>query len=154
MNAFLDFLFWKTESVAPAYGLFHIISLVLVVTACVFAGIFGGRLSDKNLRKLLFCLWIVLLIGEVYREFVLGVVVTGTTIEYTYQWYRDGQALVVTPQAELYSFPGKNNGRSIGSVPGGTPVDIVEEQTDYSLVRSRDLEGWVPNKNIRKLLDR
>jgi hypothetical protein len=102
MDAIIDFLFWKTESVTPAYGLFHIISLVLVVTACVFAGIWGGRLSDKNLRKLLFGLWIVLVIGEIYREFIFGADITDATINYTYQWYLFPFQLCSSP---LYAFP-------------------------------------------------
>ncbi len=65
--------------------------------------------------------------------------------------YRKDQALVVTKNAEIFSFPGKHNGKKIGSLAGGTPVTVIESESDYSLVRSGKLEGWTPNQNIRKL---
>ncbi len=65
--------------------------------------------------------------------------------------YRAGQALVVAKNAEVFSFPGKHNGKKVGALPGGTPVEIVDAESDYSLVNSGKLTGWVANKNIRKL---
>lgn len=65
--------------------------------------------------------------------------------------YRAGQALVVAKNAEVFSFPGKHNGKKVGALPGGTPVEIVDAESDYSLVDSGKLTGWVANKNIRKL---
>ena len=65
--------------------------------------------------------------------------------------YRSNQALVVAKNAELFSFPGKHNGKKLGTIAGGTPVEIVDAESDYSLVASDKLEGWTLNKNIRKL---
>ena len=65
--------------------------------------------------------------------------------------YRSNQALVVAKNAELFSFPGKHNGKKLGTLAGGTPVEIVDAESDYSLVASDKLEGWTLNKNIRKL---
>ncbi len=66
--------------------------------------------------------------------------------------YKDDQALVVSKNAELYTFPGRHNGKKSGTLPGGTPVEIIEAQGEYSLIRGRNLEGWTENKNIRRLL--
>lgn len=66
--------------------------------------------------------------------------------------YRDGQAVIISKNADLYTFPGKHNGKKSGVLPGGTPVDIIEEQSEYSLVSSKNIEGWVSNKDLRKLL--
>lgn len=73
------------------------------------------------------------------------------TVQYN-SVYRANHALVVTRNAEVFTFPGVHNGKQVGSLSGGTPVDIIEEQTDYSLVRAGNIEGWTANKNIRKLL--
>ena len=68
--------------------------------------------------------------------------------------YSSDQALVVTKNAELYTFPGVHNGKKTGLLSGGTPVKVLDEQSGYVLVSSRDQEGWTPGKNIRKLLNR
>jgi tetratricopeptide (TPR) repeat protein len=81
--------------------------------------------------------------------FVLVLVLAALSL-YT-DLYNGKRALVVVKNAELYSFPGEHNGRKSGTLPGGTPVEVIEEQSDYSLIRGRDEEGWVPNKSIRKL---
>ena len=65
--------------------------------------------------------------------------------------YSNSRGVVVVKNAELYSFPGVHNGRKSGSLPGGTPLEIIEQQADYSLVRGHDIEGWVSNQAIRKL---
>lgn len=66
--------------------------------------------------------------------------------------YRQDQALVVAKNAPLYTFPGKHNGQQQGSLAGGTPVRIVEQQGDYVLVENRDREGWTAKNNIRQLI--
>lgn len=68
--------------------------------------------------------------------------------------YSGKRALVIVKNAELYTFPGKHNGKKSGTLAGGTPVEIIDSESDYSLVKSGKLEGWTPNKNIRKLLTR
>ena len=65
--------------------------------------------------------------------------------------YRGDQALVIAKNAELFSFPGKHNGKKVGSVAGGTPVKIIDGESEYSLISSGGMEGWTPNKNIRRL---
>ena len=66
--------------------------------------------------------------------------------------YSGKRALVIVKNAELYTFPGKHNGKKSGTLAGGTPVEIIDGESDYSLVKAGQLEGWTPNKNIRKLL--
>ncbi|MBO5722180.1 MAG: hypothetical protein J6S19_03600, partial [Lentisphaeria bacterium] len=66
--------------------------------------------------------------------------------------YKENQALVVSKNADLYTFPGRHNGKKSGTLPGGTPVAIIEAQGEYSLIRGRTQEGWTENKNIRRLL--
>ena len=65
--------------------------------------------------------------------------------------YRGDQALVIAKNAELFTFPGKHNGKKAGSIAGGTPVKIIDSESDYSLISSGNMEGWTPNKNIRRL---
>ena len=65
--------------------------------------------------------------------------------------YRGDQALVIAKNAELFTFPGKHNGKKAGSIAGGTPVKIIDSESDYSLITSGNMEGWTPNKNIRRL---
>ncbi len=65
--------------------------------------------------------------------------------------YQENQALVVVKNAELYSFPGRHNGRKVGSLPGGTPVEILEMRQEYIHIAGKDLEGWVPSSAIGRL---
>ena len=65
--------------------------------------------------------------------------------------YRGDQALVIARNAELFTFPGKHNGKKSGSIAGGTPVKIIDSESNYSLISSGNMEGWTPDKNIRRL---
>ena len=96
------FLFYRMDTVEPAFGAFHIISILLILAACVFAGFGGSRLSDKNLRKLLLGIWVVLILGEVYRELAFATVFTDYGYEMIYQWYQFPFQLCSSP---LYALP-------------------------------------------------
>ena len=104
--------------------------------------IFRNKLSG-NLRSGIIIIAVVV--------FVLSLIMAVAQYSSTYS---NDQALVVAKNADLYTFPGVHNGKKVGTLPGGTPVKVVETQSAYSLISSRDLEGWTPNKNIRKLLNR
>ena len=84
---------------------------------------------------------------------VLGVMMLALILMFTqyHSTYRGDQALVIAKNAELFSFPGRHNGKKIGSVAGGSPVKVIDGESDYSLISSGKLEGWTPNKNIRRL---
>ena len=85
MKEFLELLFFRTD-VPPLFGWFHIVSLILIITGCVFAGIYGKNFTDKGLRRFLFWTWIFLIIGEIYREFAFGIQSTDP-ISLSYPWF-------------------------------------------------------------------
>lgn len=125
---------------------FHPETYILLASAVWFIFfvlmIFRKKFSE-NFR------WGIIIICAVI--FVLSLIFAASQYSST---YRADQALVVAENADLYTFPGVHNGKKVGTLPGGTPVKLVESQSEYSLISSRDLEGWTPNKNIRKLLKR
>ena len=67
--------------------------------------------------------------------------------------YRGSQALIVSKNADLYSFPSASS-RKNGSLAGGTPVTVLEERSDHTLVRSGENEGWVENKSVKQLAEK
>ena len=125
---------------------FHPETYILIASAVWFLFfvlmIFRNKLSG-NLRSGIIIIAVVV--------FVLSLIMAVAQYSSTYS---NDQALVVAKNADLYTFPGVHNGKKVGTLPGGTPVKVVETQSAYSLISSRDLEGWTPNKNIRKLLNR
>ena len=65
--------------------------------------------------------------------------------------YRSNRAMIIGGNVELYNFPGTANSKKAGHLAGGTFVDVIEQRSDYSLVRSNGHEGWVKNRSVKFL---
>ena len=88
--------------VPPAWGAFHLIFLAILVPVAVFLCIALKKASDSWLRRAFLILWIILLVGEVYREFILGASVENGVIKYSFQWYLFPFQICSAP---LYALP-------------------------------------------------
>ena len=88
--------------VPPAWGAFHLIFLAILVPVAVFLCIALKKASDSGLRRAFLILWIILLVGEVYREFILGASVENGVIKYSFQWYLFPFQICSAP---LYALP-------------------------------------------------
>lgn len=67
--------------------------------------------------------------------------------------YHPSRCIVLSGGAELKSLPAPT-GRSEGVVPAGHEVRILEERSDYALIRYGKTEGWVARKSIAPVFGR
>lgn len=64
--------------------------------------------------------------------------------------YHAMRGIVLGNGADLRSLPA-SSGRVEGRIPGGYEIRIIEQRSDYSLVRSGTREGWTENSNIESI---
>lgn len=93
---FLRFLQFSLGTPAP-YGVFHIVSFVLVIIATVLACIFLRNIKEKTLSKGLFILWIVLVVLEIYKQIVFSYKISGDSVTWSYAWFVFPYQFCATP---------------------------------------------------------
>ena len=94
---FLKFLQFRINCPQP-YGAFHIVSILLVVLATVALCIFCRNIKEKTLSKALFIFWIVLVVLEIYKQFVFSYNIHDDgTVSWAYQWYAFPYQFCATP---------------------------------------------------------
>ncbi len=91
-----------TCNVPSAWGSFHLIFLILLVPTAIFLCIKLKGASDGTLRRVFLALWIILIIGEIYREFIMGASVENGVVKYSFQWYLFPFQICSAP---LYALP-------------------------------------------------
>ena len=91
-----------TGDVPLAWGAFHLIFLAIFIPTVVLICIRLKNVSEETFRRVFLALWIILIIGEIYREFIMGAVVDGHSVEYSYQWYLFPFQICSAP---LYALP-------------------------------------------------
>ena len=96
-----NFLF-KTTDVPPSYGVFHLISLVLVLACTVIAVWKLAGASDKAFRRFAFIIWCIMVVGEIYRETCFSLSLTDGVFSWDYAWYMFPFQLCSSP---LYILP-------------------------------------------------
>lgn len=84
------------------FGVFHLAFLAATITASVLLVILFKDSSDKTLRKILFAIWIVMLLLEIYKQTVFSMNVTDGVADWSYQWYAFPFQFCSTP---LYALP-------------------------------------------------
>ena len=95
----MDFLKLLQYSIGipTPYGLFHIVSFILVILVCVALCVFGRNIKEKTLSKGLFILWIVLIVLEIYKQIVFSYVITGDSVSWSYAWFIFPYQFCATP---------------------------------------------------------
>lgn len=95
--------FLQYEVTEPkSFGIYHILCLLTVVTVTVLLCVKCKDVSDKTLRKMLVCAWLILVFTEVYKQFVFSFTVSGEEISFDYLWYSFPFQFCSMP---LYVFP-------------------------------------------------
>ena len=104
MNLFEKFLhILEFEVPSPsAYGIFHIVCLILTVAASAFLVWRFRDASDKTVRRLLLGVWVVLVVLEVYKQLVYAMDVENGVATWDYAWYAFPFQFCSTP---LYALP-------------------------------------------------
>ncbi len=98
---FYNFMF-PTCEMPPIFGTFHIVSLILVIAATVLAVWKLKDVSEKTFRKFVFIVWMVLLVGEIYREICFSLSLNDGRFVWDYAWYQFPFQLCSSP---LYALP-------------------------------------------------
>ena len=98
---FVGFLQTKIDT-PPSYGTLHIAFLVLTLVAAVFFVWRFHNASDKNIRILFFVFWIVLVILELYKQFVFSININDGIITWDYEWHAFPFQFCSSP---LYAMP-------------------------------------------------
>jgi hypothetical protein len=84
------------------YGTWHICSLIITAAVTVFLSIRYKNADNKRLRKVLFVVWIIMVLFEIYKQVVFSMDSDGMTATWAYQWYAFPFQFCSTP---LYLLP-------------------------------------------------
>ena len=75
------------EAAPVSYGLFHIVSIILVITLTVLVCKLFKDSSDKAVNILTACVWVVILSLEIYKQLVFGLGLEEGKFVWDYAWY-------------------------------------------------------------------
>ncbi len=91
MNIFekiLSYLTFEIETAPESYGLYHFFMLGLIVCAAVILCVKYKDADDKSFRRLLFILWCVMVVGEIYHQTCFFFHNEGGVAVWEYEWYK------------------------------------------------------------------
>ncbi len=103
MNGFEKFVYWlqPTMEEPQMYGLFHIISLLLVIGTVVLLCWKCKNCSAKTFKWIIAGCWIAMLVFEAYKQLVFSMDVVNGEAVWEYQWYAFPFQLCSTPLITL-----------------------------------------------------
>ncbi len=99
---FLDFITYRVETAPESYGPLHLFMLLLVIGFTVLLCILFKDASARRFRRILFVLWCILVVGELYHQTCFFFDVEGGVAVWEYQWYKFPFQFCATP---LYILP-------------------------------------------------
>ncbi len=87
MGAFEKFIvaISKTSVEPQMFGHVHLICLGIMLTLIVLLCVFAKNWQEKNVKKLLLAVWLIMVITEVYKQLVFSY--NGTNDKWDFQWY-------------------------------------------------------------------
>lgn len=91
-----------TMDIPPSFGIFHFAFMLLFIASTVLICIKFKDAKDSTMRRIALISWIIMLVLEVYKQFVLSFKLDGATPTWDYQWYAFPFQLCSTP---LYVLP-------------------------------------------------
>ena len=95
---FLKFIQFQLPEMVKPYGVFHLVSLFLMIALTVLLCVFARKIQEKNLNKFLMITWIVLVALEVYKQFVFSYSFDAEGhIHWHYSWYAFPYQFCATP---------------------------------------------------------
>lgn len=89
MNGFEEFLHALSGKMTTPtlYGLFHVLSVVLMIVISVVICSYLYKGSDKKFRIVVGICWGIVFLLEVYKQLIYSFEWTGSAAEWDYQWY-------------------------------------------------------------------
>ena len=95
---FLKFIQFSIPEKMKPYGPFHIASCVIMVALAVVMCIFCRKIREKTLSKILMIIWAVLVVLEIYKQFVFSYSINSANeISWHFQWYAFPYQFCATP---------------------------------------------------------
>lgn len=80
--------FFSAEMTTPTnYGIWHIISLLLVIGLTVFLCVKFKDCKDKTFRRIILISWVVILVLEIYKQIVFSFDWDGNIATWDFEWY-------------------------------------------------------------------
>ena len=101
MKEFFEILKYEIEK-PNNFGLFHLVSLAIVVAVTTLICIRFKNCSDKTFRRIALISWLIMLVLEIYKQVVFTFDYTDKGLVGDYQWYAFPFQLCSTP---LYILP-------------------------------------------------
>lgn len=86
MKTLFSILKYQVET-PKIFGMFHIISIAILILLTVFLCVKFKNCSDKTFRKICLVCWIIFLVVEAYKQFVFTYDYTPNGVVGDYQWY-------------------------------------------------------------------
>ena len=80
-------LFDTTTDVPPAYGSYHLISIILTVVLAVALSLLYKKIGEKNVRWVILAVSVIAILLEVYKQITYTFSVENGEIVSDYQWY-------------------------------------------------------------------
>ena len=96
-----NFLFFEATT-PKLFGSFHIISAIILILLTVLAVYKLKDASEATFRKFLLAVWIILVVGEIYRQICFALSLSDGIFVWDYAWYQFPFQLCSSP---LYALP-------------------------------------------------
>lgn len=103
-----------------SYGWFHLMFVGLTLLACVFLCVRFRNSSERTERRVVFVLWLIMLVLEIYKQIIFTFEVVDGSIVGDYAWYAFPFQLCSTPLYVLPFVAFLPNGRLRDAVTGYT----------------------------------
>lgn len=104
MNIFEKLLYWLDGNMKTPtnYSWFHIMFIVIILTATILISYFFKNSSKKTFNKIMFIGWLIMFVFEIYKQLNFSFNYENGVVSWDYQWYAFPYQLCSTP---LYVLP-------------------------------------------------
>lgn len=86
INAVLQVFKFKTDWRPIPFGLYHIVWLILTISACILIAIKFKNATQDKIYKVLFYSWLIMFVFEVYKQITYSFSVENGSLKFNYDW--------------------------------------------------------------------
>ena len=76
-----------TMAVPPIFGIWHIVSLVLVATLTVLACVYLKNAEEKLVKRILIVVYALIVVLEIMKQFIFAFSYSDGKVSWNYAWY-------------------------------------------------------------------